>query len=518
MTLHEYATTLTKHWIVIVLCALAGAALGFGYGKSQAPTYQSTSSVMVIPEQGENAAELVQGSNYVQNLVASYAVLASSPYVLGPVIDDLGLDESPAALSRRVSVNTPLNTIVIEISVTDGSPQEAKAIADAIAEQLALAVPDLSPQLAEGSPAVRVTTIAEARLPVNPIAPNVRLLTLVGLLAGGATGCAVAVLRHFLTRRVISEGSIHEAVDVPVLGEIVQAPGRTSLLKAVTSAPGDRPAESVRTLLANLRFADVDHKHQVLLISSGDASEGKSSVATSMAISLAEGGAEVLLIDGDLRRPTIATITGLEGSVGLTNVVLHEVEASAVVQPWNWPNLHVLPSGALPPNPGALLASERMAQVIRDLRQDYDVVIIDSAPLLPLSDPLWLSQSVDGVIIVARAGVTRTARLRQTVAGFSRSGTKIVGVVLNGVRPKGRSAYYEPTARRWARDEKPTLTGAEPPVSARSADPAPSPEREPAASPPEESPVAGTEIATAPPAGDATGAPTENATDARPPA
>ena len=465
MTLHEYATTLAKHWVVIVLCALVGGIVGFGFARSQPPTYQSTSSVMVIPEQGENAAELVQGSNYVQNLVASYAVLASSPYVLQPVIDELGLDESPTALSRRVSVNTPLNTVVIEISVADGSPEQAKDIADAISSQLALAVPDLSPQLADSSPAVRVTTIAAARLPVNPVAPNVRLLTLVGLLVGGATGCAVAVLRHFLTRRVISEGSIHEAVDVPVLGEIVRAPARTSLLKSVTSTPGDRPAESVRTLLANLRFADIDHKHQVLLISSGDASEGKSSVATSMAVSLAEGGAKVLLIDGDLRRPTIATITGLEGSVGLTNVVLNEVTASAVVQPWTWPNLHVLPSGSLPPNPGALLASERMAQVIQELRQDYDVVIIDSAPLLPLSDPLWLSQSVDGVIIVARAGVTRTARLRQTVAGFARSGTKIVGVVLNGVRPKGRSAYYEPNPRRWRRDDKPGTGSPEAPTA-----------------------------------------------------
>ncbi len=225
-----------------------GAVAGFGYARSEPKVYQSSASVMVVPEQGENAAELVQGSNYVQNLVASYAVLAQSPYVLEPVIEDLGLDTTPARLARSVSVNTPLNTVVIEIAVSDTSPDRAREIADGISDQLALAVPELSPQLADRSSAVRITTIAPARQPVNPIAPNTRLLMMVGLAAGLAVGVTYAVLRELLARRVVSSSSIQSMLGVPFLGEVVKVPSRTSLPAVVAAGPGAaRPRACARS-------------------------------------------------------------------------------------------------------------------------------------------------------------------------------------------------------------------------------------------------------------------------------
>lgn len=442
MTLREYVTAVLRHWVVVAVCAVLGALAGFGYARSEPKVYQSSASVMVVPEQGENAAELVQGSNYVQNLVASYAVLAQSPYVLEPVIEDLGLDTTPARLARSVSVNTPLNTVVIEIAVSDTSPDRAREIADGISDQLALAVPELSPQLADRSSAVRITTIAPARQPVNPIAPNTRMLMMVGLAAGLAVGVTYAVLRELLARRVVSSSSIQSMLGVPFLGEVVKVPSRTSLPAVVAAGPGSRPSESVRTLVANVRFADVDHGRRVLMVSSGDAGEGKSSIAISLALSLAEDGSSVLLVDADLRRPSIARVTGLEGSVGLTNLLVGDVAQEDIVLPWTRPNLFVLPSGVLPANPGVLLSSERLVAVIGDLRKHYDYVVIDTAPILPLSDPLWLSRAVDGVLVVARARKTRISRLRQTVDKFERGEADVIGIVLNDVKPRGRSAYY----------------------------------------------------------------------------
>ncbi|GII99197.1 capsular exopolysaccharide synthesis family protein [Sediminihabitans luteus] len=447
MTLNEYAATLVKHWLVIALCMLAGGALGYAYAKSQVPMYQSSASVMVVPEQGENTSELVQGSNYVQNLVASYAVLATSPYVLGPVIDDLGLDDTPTSLANRVTVDTPLNTVVIQISALDADPDVAREIAGATAAQLAVAVPELSPELADDSPAVRVTTIAEARQPVNPVSPNTRLLTMLGIVVGGLVGAAYAVARRLLARRITNRTTIESVAAAPVLGEVVVAPNGRTLPQELAAAPGSRASESVRTLLANLRFANVDKDHRVLLVTSGDASEGKSSISAALSIALAEDDSRVLLVDADLRRPSIDRLTGLEGSVGLTNLLVGDVELGDVVQHWGSTNLDVLPTGALPPNPGSLLASTRMAAVIETLRRSYDYVIIDCAPLLPLSDPLWLTQRVDGVVVVAREGRTKIARLRQTLADLERSGCDIVGVVLNGARAHGRSEYYVRPAR-----------------------------------------------------------------------
>lgn len=448
MTLNEYLGALTKHWAVIAAVAVLGAVLGLGYAKTQPPVYQSSGSVMVVPEQGQTAAELVQGSNYVQNLVASYAVLAQSPYVLEPVIATLGLHVSPTELARRVSVDTPLNTVVITVSVQDGTPAGAQRTTGEITRQLAKAVPQLSPDLSDHSPAVRVTTIAEARLPVHPVAPSTRLLTALGLAVGLAAGFAYAVVRLLLGRRVSSWASLQALSDIPLLGQVVRAPRGTTLPAAVLTAPGAPPAESLRTLLANLRFADVDNDHRVLMVSSGNPREGKSSVATGLALALAEEGMKVLLVDADLRRPSIARLTGLEGAAGLTNLLLGDVDLEDVVQTWAYETLAVLPSGVVPPNPGALLGSGRLATVARQLRESYEFVIIDTAPLLPLSDPLLLAQHVDGVIVVARAGKTRITRLKETVAHFRRSGADVLGVALNAARPGRRTSYFQ--------DEPPT--------------------------------------------------------------
>jgi capsular exopolysaccharide synthesis family protein len=196
-------------------------------------------------------------------------------------------------------------------------------------------------------------------------------------------------------------------------------------------------------LLANLRFTDLDNDHRVILISSGNPKEGKSSVATGLALALAEEGGKVLLVDADLRRPTIAGMTGLEGAAGLTNLLLGDVDLEDVVQTWGHETLDVLTSGVVPPNPGALLASGRLATVMLQLRNAYEFVIVDSAPLLPLSDPLLLAQHVDGVIVVARAGKTRITRLKETVMGFRRSGADVLGVALNAARPGRRTDYFQ---------------------------------------------------------------------------
>jgi capsular exopolysaccharide synthesis family protein len=451
MTLNEYLGAIFRHWAVIAVCAVLGGVLGYAYAKSQPPVYQAAASVMVVPEQGQNSSELVQGSNYVQNLVASYAVLARSPYVLDPVIDRLELDVTPVSLGNRVAVDNPLNTVVITVSVQDGSPAQAQEIANEITRQLASAVPQLSPELEDSSPAVRVTTIAEAGLPVHPIAPNTRLLAALGLALGAAMGFAYAVVRVLLARRVTSWASLQGLSDVPLLGQVVRAPRGRTLPAAVLASPGAPPAESLRTVLANLRFADLDNDHRVLMVSSGNPMEGKSSVATGLALALAEEGTRVLLVDADLRRPSIATLTGLEGAAGLTNLLLGDVDLENVVQGWGHETLDVLPSGVVPPNPGALLASGRLAKVMVDLRKAYEFVVVDSAPLLPLSDPLLLAQHVDGVIVVARAGKTRLTRLKETLEGFRRSGAEVLGVALNGVRPirPGRRSDYfqkEPAA------------------------------------------------------------------------
>lgn len=442
VTLRDYIASLRKNWIVIVALAVLGALAGYAYGQTQPDLYRSQSSVMVIPARGDNTSELVQGSNYVQNLVQTYAVVATSPTVLDPVIRSLGLDTTPQALASTISVESPLNTVVLNISVVARDPRSAQTIADAVATELANEVQDLSPQNADNKPAVRVQTIAPAKTPTFPFAPNVRLFVVLGAGVGLLLGVIYAVLRRLLATRLVSRADVAALTETPLLGEVYQAGTSVSLATAVRTAPRSSVAESVRNIVANLRFANVDGVAQVILVTSATSGEGKSSVSVAMSEVLAEQGARVLLIDADLRRASVAELTGLEGAVGLTTALLRDVSAADAVQAWQ-PHLDVLASGVLPPNPVQLLTSDQLRGLIDWAREQYDYVIIDSAPVLAVSDPLWLAPNTDGIVVVARSRMTKRDDLTRTLATLEATRESIIGIVLNGAKATDLGPYYE---------------------------------------------------------------------------
>lgn len=455
MTLHDYLTALRKHWIVVVLLAAIGAAAGFGYSQFLPDQYRAQASVIVIPVRGDNTSELVQGSNYVQNLVQTYTVLATSPAVLDPVIEELEIDETPTRLANRVDVSAPLNTVVIEIGVTDATPDGAQSTADAIAAELAVAVGEFSPTGSDDRPAVRIETIAPAQLPRNPVAPNTRMNTIIGGAVGLACGVVTALLLRRFGSRLTSRTDIAEATEQPLLGEVLEAPGGRELASTILARPDSRVAESLRQLAASLKFLEVDDQRRVILMTSAASSEGKSSVSLALALTLAEVGHGVLYLEADLRRPTAARYTQLEGSVGLTTVLIGDSTLEDAVQEWGHPNLRVLTSGVLPPNPGELVASGQLHAIIRQAREDYEYVIVDTAPVLSVSDALWLAPEVDSVLFVVRAGTTKRESLQSALTALGSTHQSHLGIVLNGVRKSDKSPYYaqdEQRTRRAARD------------------------------------------------------------------
>ncbi|MCH1882713.1 polysaccharide biosynthesis tyrosine autokinase [Agrococcus sp. ARC_14] len=431
MTLHEYATALLKHWLVIVVLALLGAAAGYGVSQFMDERYRSETTVMISPARGDSTSELVQGSNYVQSVVQTYAVLARSPVVLQPVIDELGLDETATRLAARTDVEAPLNTMVIEIGVTDATADAAQAAADAIAAEFADAVAETSPEGADGQPAVRVSVISPARAPLSAIAPNTRMNTVLGGAAGLALGVLAALALRRFGGRLGSLDDLDEAVDAPVLGAIGRASG--GVVEALREHPAGRVAESVRQTTAALKFVDMDHEHRVLIVTSAGAGEGKSSTCVGLALTLAEVGSRVLLVEADLRRPTIARMTGIEGAVGLTTVLVGDATLAEAAQSWGHERLHVLPSGPKPPNAGQLLTSARLRAVLDQARADYEYVIIDTPPVGAVSDALWLAPAADAAILVARADRTRRDALRRAIAAIDGTPAPVLGVVLNGV-------------------------------------------------------------------------------------
>ncbi len=442
MTFLEYLSTLKRHWLAILLLALVGGVAGYAVAETMPTIYRTEASVMVIPAKGSTTGELVQGSTYVQNLVQTYTLVASSPLVLDRVIDDLDLELETAQLAQKVQIESPLNTVIIVIGVTDSDPQAAQEIANGIAAALAEVVADLSPKSDDGSPAVRIETIAPAGLPPYPSSPNVRLLVVLGLAAGLAVGVAYAVVRALFGTRLTSTGDLQRTTEAPILGEIATADGRTPLPAVIRQSPSSRVAESMRNVVAALRYVDVERSKRVLLVTSPSESEGKTSVALGLSIALAEVGHRVLYVEADLRRPKASGYTQLDSSLGLTSVLVGDVGLADAVQQWGHPSLDLLLSGELPPNPTPLLSSPRLPALLEQARETYGYVIVDSAPILPVADSMWVAPNVDGIVVLARINRTTQESLRRALSSVEASQTPLLGVVVNDVRLAAKSGYY----------------------------------------------------------------------------
>ncbi|GAA2726858.1 polysaccharide biosynthesis tyrosine autokinase [Cellulomonas aerilata] len=438
----DYLRALRKRWVVIAVLALVGASVGYAIAATTTPVYRATTKVFVSLQGGETVSELVQGSTYTQNLVQSYVALATMPVVLDPVIDELGLDTTSRTMARTITAEAPINTVIVEIAATDSSPAQAALVADAVAEQLAVVVEELSASAGTRSETVSMRTVAPADVPRFPIAPNTRFLVATGLLAGLVIGVVFALARELLDTKVRESKDVARVTDAAVLGSIG---ARTRLRDAgpvMQVEPHSQTAEAYRRLRTNLRFLDFAGPLHSVVVTSPLPGDGKSTTSTNLALSLAEGPARVLLVDADLRRPSVAEYLGLEGSVGLTTVLIGGADLHEVVQPYGEGNLDVLPSGAIPPNPTQLLSSPAMVDLLAQMVASYDLVILDSPPLLPVADSAILARLADGALVVAAARKTRRPQLAEAIGSLNAVGAVCLGVVLNRVARRETEGYY----------------------------------------------------------------------------
>ncbi|WP_162237533.1 MULTISPECIES: polysaccharide biosynthesis tyrosine autokinase [unclassified Arthrobacter] len=440
MELRDYVAALRKRWVTIVALCLLGALAAFAYASLSAPQYRAVSSVFVSSNRGETTGELVQGSTYTQNLVASFTELATKPVVLDPVIEDLDLDSSAAQLEDAVSAETPLNTVLINITAVSESPAGAANIANGVADSLARVVTDMSPKTESGSPTISISTVATAQAPTFAFAPNTRLLIAAGALVGLVAGIVVALARQLLDTRIHDAGDVARLTDLPILGTIPRTRGADSGSIVLTSDPNGNVAEAYRLLATNLEFLNPDKSLRSIVVSSPLPGEGKSTTAINLALAAAERNHKVLLIDADLRRPSVAEFCSIEGGVGLTTVLSSRASLSSVIEPWE--SIDVLPCGVVPPNPNQLLSSDSMAHLVKELSDVYDFIVIDSPPILLVADALPLARLTDGAVIVTRQHRTRRGQLAKTLQSLEGVGSDALGVILTGGKAASRTAYY----------------------------------------------------------------------------
>jgi polysaccharide biosynthesis transport protein len=365
--------------------------------------------------------------------------------VLEPVVAELELEITGEELARLVTATAPLDTTLIEITVTTENAEVSAQIATAVSESLTEAVRSIeSPNTADEGDAVspvRLTLVQQASVPQQPVSPNVPLYIALGTVLGLALGVGIAVLRETLDTRIRNERDVHAVTDVPIIGGIVFDPKANERPLIVQADPLSPRAESFRTLRTNLQFLDTDRTRRMFVVTSSIESEGKSTTAANLAIALADGGARVLLVDADLRRPMVANYMGIEGAVGLTDLLIGRAELQDVVQRWGRKDLFILPAGSIPPNPSELLGSTAMLSTIEELGRVFDLVIFDAPPLLPVTDAAVLARTVGGAIVVVASGRTHRGHLEGAIAALSNVDAPVSGVVLTMLPTKGPDAY-----------------------------------------------------------------------------
>ena len=438
MTLRAYARILRKRWRVVASGVLLGVLIALGVTLTMPVTYaaHATNFVAIGSTNNDATNSLYQSSQFALQRVKSYADVVNSPQVLDPVIAELGLDETLQQLRRRVAADNPPDTVLLQVTVTGTDAAQAQATANAVAQQLGKVIEELETPRGASSSAVKVTTAVPAATPTTPMSPKSKLNLLLGLLSGFAVGILAALLREQLDTSLKSEDPEAMTGRSP-LGVISKDAYIAAHPLAALETTGRR-VEEFRSIRNNLQFVDVDEPPKLLLVTSAVPNEGKTTFACNLAITLAQSNLNVCLVEADLRRPRGVEYLGLDGSVGLSNVLAGQYSAEEVLTSWHDGLLTVLPAGTNPPDPSRLLGSQTMQALVLQLREQFDVVVFDAPPVLPVTDALVLSQVTDGTIVVMRIGKTRREHVQRALDALAAAGTEVLGSVSTFVRPISR--------------------------------------------------------------------------------
>ncbi|MBN2500280.1 MAG: polysaccharide biosynthesis tyrosine autokinase [Anaerolineales bacterium] len=490
-------------WLLMLVSLIAGMA-AFAVGAFViTPVYQATTTLLINQASArESDYNAILSS---ERLARTYAELIEKQPVMDEVITRLSLDATSVELKGIVEVKLVQNTQLIEVYVENTDPVLAAQIANTIIdvfieqnqslqasrfaaskESLAaqldeqrrliddtmLALENLSSQdgdqverdrldtnlaqfrqtyanllqsyesvrVAEAQATSNVVQVEPAAVPETPVRPRVFLNTILAAILGLMLGIGVVILIEALDRSIRNPTETSRQLGLPVLGVI--SAHETEAGQPVTAVQPRSPvSEAFRSLRTNIQFASVDYSLRTVLVTSPSPSEGKSTIAANLAVVLAQSGMQVVLIDADMRKPTVHKQLNLSNRTGLSTLFVQpEILLDGSLQETATKDLYAISSGSLPPNPAELLGSEKMFSILERVKSIASTVVIDAPPILAVTDASILAARVDGVVVVVQPGKTSIDTAQQTVEQLRRIGANVIGMVFNKV-DVGRSRY-----------------------------------------------------------------------------
>ena len=459
MTILEFFRTTRANLWLLIIGIVVGAAAGFGYASLQPKVYAASSSGYVtVGESG--TVDVLSGSTAAKERARSYAAIVSSEAVAQKIKQNTPeLSLTTGQIRSSLTATAGDNAALITVSAQASSPKNAQLLANSALQATADYIKEIEQNPGNAQALVNGDSNAAATPPansntvrviplnnasVNPplVSPNYQQNTLIGAVIGLVVVYTAIFLRRALDQRIRTRDDATKATGASILG-VLPVSEDLNEENIVNGDTDDHIAqESIRQLRTNLRFVNVDTPPRSFIVTSAVPGEGKSTVSLSLARSLADAGSPVILIDADLRRPTVAKKLKLDAKVGLTQVLAGQVEIANAVHQLGDSNLFVLPAGRIPPNPSELLGSDKMRQLIKELSEEF-IVVVDVPPLLPVTDASLLSHSVDGVILVGSIGRSHREQMAEASSILKKVNANLFGLVLNRAPRKGLgNSYY----------------------------------------------------------------------------
>ena len=435
MSFRHLRAILRAAWWVPVLSMLLGGGAALLVSLLM-PRQYTADTQLFIAASDTGSTNALAGSQLSQQRVASYTELLTGGELAKRLIAAQDLHEAPQDLVKQISADSSPNTVLIDVHVTDSNPARAQRLAQGIDTVFPQLVAELEKAGGQASP-VSVTVVTQPDLPTTPTSPHVVQNVALGCLAGLFVGVGTVIGRDRLDRTIKTTEQTEELAAAPALGVVLR---QNEIHTRHVIARGAPEGEGFREIRTNLQFVRVDSPPKTILITSALPGEGKTTLTVNLARVLSDAGRKVTVVDADLRHPKVTRYLSLVGDVGLTNVLAGTADAGEMLQAYDDGAFDVIGAGPKPPNPGELLSSAAMSDLLVKLGEENDVVLVDGAPLLSVADTLGLAPMTDGVLLAVHHGRTEREQLRQAAAALGRVGARTLGVVLNMVPPNAEMA------------------------------------------------------------------------------
>ena len=348
-----------------------------------------------------------------------------------------------AALAKQKKESLDLNKKAIEYGVLRREAESARQMYELLIKRFK------ETSLTENMRTGNIRIIDRAEVPKDPVKPKKKLNILLAIIVGLVTGIGLAFFFEYLDNTIKVPEDIESHLNIPYLGPVPiisrdsegKQDGKIKVELVTLNSPKSLASEAYRGIRTSVLFSSAESTPQVILVSSSGPREGKTISATNLAVTMAQSGSKVVILDCDLRKPKIHEVFGIPQDQGITNLLVENNDIKDAIFHTEIRKLDVIPCGPIPPNPSELLGSKRMLSFLKILRKTYARIIIDSAPITVFTDAVILSKHVDGVVLVVRANDTVREIAQDGVSHLQNVGAHILGAILNGV-DMGRDGYY----------------------------------------------------------------------------